>query len=414
MKKKWGIADDAWASLLPDLLLDIFRRLESTAVIRCAGACKPWRRAIISNASSLRPCPDRFNPNLLLGFFHRTWDDDEEGAADARPRAIVSVTAVDTGHCESLSSLLPAASAAGVDDMASSSQRILSSRDGWVLLVLRRGPNQQYELCLCNPMAARRECTFFPLPSIMQTCDFTLLSADDLSSPGNGNRDEQRSVRILAKAGTLVLCTEDNRLTYQVFSCAGGAGGDGAGIWGPVRRSDEVDNGLQMTTYGHAVVARDAVYWLAAPKSSPGLITCTVGLDICTGRAWSTQLPRQHKFFVTNITPYVLTTSGNGGLSLLQPVPDHHRDIQVWVLGDGGGGGGDAAMEWTVQHKISIHVPEHPADDNPGFLCTIAVCPRSGFLLNVLLSGRQQRINLDSRASESACAAYWQERPISD
>jgi hypothetical protein len=37
-----AVADDAWASLLPDVPLDIFRRLETTAVIRCAGACKPW------------------------------------------------------------------------------------------------------------------------------------------------------------------------------------------------------------------------------------------------------------------------------------------------------------------------------------------------------------------------------------
>jgi hypothetical protein len=143
------------------------------------------------------------------------------------------------------------------------------------------------------------------------------------------------------------------------------------------------------------VVARDAVYWLAGPKSSAGLITCTVGLDICTGRAWATKLPSQCEFIHTSTTPYVLTTSGNGGLSLLQPLPDHHRNIQVWVL-DGDG----EAVEWTMQHKISIHVPNHPADENPGFLCTNVVCPRSGFLLNVLSSGRQQRINLDSRASQ--------------
>jgi hypothetical protein len=46
MKKKSAITNDAWLSLLPDLLLDIFGRLETTAVIRWAGAGKPWRRAI--------------------------------------------------------------------------------------------------------------------------------------------------------------------------------------------------------------------------------------------------------------------------------------------------------------------------------------------------------------------------------
>jgi hypothetical protein len=43
----------AWASLPLDLLLEIFRRLESTAVVHCAGACRSRRRAIIGNASFL-------------------------------------------------------------------------------------------------------------------------------------------------------------------------------------------------------------------------------------------------------------------------------------------------------------------------------------------------------------------------
>jgi hypothetical protein len=81
-----------------------------------------------------------------------------------------------------------------------------------------------------------QESTFLPQPSIMdmEECEYTLLSGYDLSSPGT--RDEHGSVWILAKAGTLVLCTEEDRMTYQVFSY-GGHGG--AGIWGPVQRSDE-------------------------------------------------------------------------------------------------------------------------------------------------------------------------------
>ncbi|OEL13884.1 hypothetical protein BAE44_0025097 [Dichanthelium oligosanthes] len=64
---------DMWSSLPCDLLVEILRRLYATAVVRCAGACRPWRRAIIANASCLRPRPDRFNPNLFIGFFYRCW-----------------------------------------------------------------------------------------------------------------------------------------------------------------------------------------------------------------------------------------------------------------------------------------------------------------------------------------------------
>ncbi|CAL5031426.1 unnamed protein product [Urochloa decumbens] len=49
---------DLWASLPSDLLVEVLRRLAITAVVRCAGACRPWRRSIIGKASSLQPsCP---------------------------------------------------------------------------------------------------------------------------------------------------------------------------------------------------------------------------------------------------------------------------------------------------------------------------------------------------------------------
>lgn len=50
--------EDSWASSpSTDLLLEIFRRLNASDVVRCACACKTWRRAIIANASSLHRTP---------------------------------------------------------------------------------------------------------------------------------------------------------------------------------------------------------------------------------------------------------------------------------------------------------------------------------------------------------------------
>lgn len=101
-----------WASLLTtDLLLEIFRRLDASAVVRCACACKQWRRAITGNASSLHPRPDRFNPSHLLGFFqhyrHR------ERILDLRLRRAPGPfqSALPEAAWERLCSLMPAASA---------------------------------------------------------------------------------------------------------------------------------------------------------------------------------------------------------------------------------------------------------------------------------------------------------------
>ena len=62
---------DMWAASLPiDLILEIFLRLEPAAVVCSAGVCKPWRPAIIDNASIIGTHLDRFfGPSLLLGIF---------------------------------------------------------------------------------------------------------------------------------------------------------------------------------------------------------------------------------------------------------------------------------------------------------------------------------------------------------
>jgi hypothetical protein len=120
-----------WASLPPDLLVEILRCLDdaASAVVRCAGVCKPWRRAIIGNASSIRLRPDRFNPNLLIGFFRRP---------SLHGRHVAHLQYL-PGPFEDVlpagAAVVPAAAAAarGVD-AASSYYELLSSRDGFVLL----------------------------------------------------------------------------------------------------------------------------------------------------------------------------------------------------------------------------------------------------------------------------------------
>jgi hypothetical protein len=60
---------------------------------------------------------------------------------------------------------------------------------------------------------------------------------------GNAN-DHLPAVWILAVTGTGMMCTEENRITYQVFSFA-----SGVGAWGPVKRSVELKTGFWVPVY---------------------------------------------------------------------------------------------------------------------------------------------------------------------
>lgn len=141
--------EDSWASSpSTDLLLEIFRRLNASDVVRCACACKTWRRAIIANASSLHPIPDRFVPDLLLGFFHEYWYKNEKKGMRIQPAPgpfesvlAATVNADGTGRCcdddETPCSFIPTGSAGGGVDLALYS-RVVSSRDGYLPPARRR------------------------------------------------------------------------------------------------------------------------------------------------------------------------------------------------------------------------------------------------------------------------------------
>ncbi|CAN6226749.1 unnamed protein product [Urochloa humidicola] len=248
---------DTWASLLPDLLLEVFRRLDATAIVYCAGACKPWRRTIIGNASSLQPRPDRFNPNLL-GFFHNQYYQDAWLQRVPGPFR---------------SALPPTSARYGYE--VSSYGKVLSSRDGFVLLTDK---NSRAEgLCLCNPMTG--ECTFLS-PATIEHCKYALVTSDYDLSPSGDIRDD-KAVRILAMAETSTVRTSDEpMITYQLFSIVSGS--SGAGAWGAVKHSGKLDE-LQIMSYmddsNSIMVCRDAVHWLAGTWTGHEYrVTCTVAL----------------------------------------------------------------------------------------------------------------------------------------
>nr|CAB3502388.1 unnamed protein product [Digitaria exilis] len=200
-----------WASLPCDLLVDIFRRLDATAVLRCAATCRPWRRAIIANASCLQPHPDRFNPNLLIGFFYRDWWCRYQAWLQYVPGPFQGLLAMDED----------------VSIDFSKHDEPLSSRDGFLLL--RGGTN----LCLCNPLAGT--CTILPAAAFdkyddgRNKCTYVLVTGHDYDGGGGS----PAAVRVLAVRRGYDI---KHGVIYQIFSST-------SGEWGPVKRSAKLDDG---------------------------------------------------------------------------------------------------------------------------------------------------------------------------
>ncbi|KAL6653706.1 hypothetical protein ACP70R_008630 [Stipagrostis hirtigluma subsp. patula] len=344
---------DMWSSLPADLLLEIFRRLETTAVVRSAAACRPWRRAIIGNASCLRPRPDRFLPDLLLGFFHQWWYGGGNNVRLQRaPGPLGSALALTAAAAAEItrfaplyataSSFIPAEAAAARDD-----------------------------LCLCNPMAGN--CAFLH-DAAFRARAYVLVTGYDLPAPDG---DDDLAVRILAVESE---CIEDG-MTYQLFSFASGAGG--AGAWGPVKRSPEFKKGLKarMRRCGE-VICGGAVHW---PGVSAGLLECTVAIDVRTGRTWTTPVPQQctgtwHDFCC-------LAKSGDGQLSVVLAMPGHR--VHIWVLV----GGGDEG--WAPPRTINVPslVPHCEPRHGWSSLRLSSFCPRSGCVL-AAVPGQELRIDV--------------------
>ena len=225
------IVMDTWASLPADVLLEIFLYLEPAAVFCCAGVCKPWRRAIVDNASIL-------GFHLLLGVFHNS-----RYAACLRgtpPGPFQSVLPwKDIGGDDKTAaahSLIPARSGSG-GVYRGLYRELLCSRDGFILLMARSGRHyRNRSLCLCNPITG--DCTFLRPADTGRRSSYVLLTGyghgDDLSPSGSAGTGYDLVARILA---VQTRARYDNlefvfkfkaaeALRYQVFAAPGD--GDGS------------------------------------------------------------------------------------------------------------------------------------------------------------------------------------------
>ncbi|CAO2046283.1 unnamed protein product [Urochloa humidicola] len=335
--------DDAWASLPPDLLLDIFLRLEADAALRCTGVCKPWRRAIIGNAaaSCIRPRVDCFVPGLLLGFFHNH-QDKLTGRRDVMLQRLPGPSAA----------RFPAASSLLLGDATDLAPHVelLSSRDGLVLLGGREGG-----LCLCSLMTGDRK--FIPAGAF-RACTYVLLTAYDLAASDASAAGDNMEALILAVKEKNV----EGGMTYQTFSTSDGA-------WGDVTRSPGFHDGHVTRIYtGSEVICRGGmVHWLAVGADA-GAVERAVGLDARTGRTWLTALPegcgQLDCYGGLRDSPLRLAAAGDGRLSMVRSFGG--GAVEVWVLAGGGG--------WSLRRRIKVR-------RCGGEVWFSAFCPRSGCLL---------------------------------
>ncbi|CAL5010279.1 unnamed protein product [Urochloa decumbens] len=149
-------ADHDGTPLTDELLLVVFAGVPDLAgLVRCAATCRRWRRLVSAEAAFLcrtprRPPPGRFVAPLALGFFHH-----RQGDA-AAPRFVAMASA--SRRFPGLLRQLPPQSLSTLGDggLFDASSHIVASRNGLVVVDLRRGGGGKHDralkLCVFNPM----------------------------------------------------------------------------------------------------------------------------------------------------------------------------------------------------------------------------------------------------------------------
>ncbi|KAL6641553.1 hypothetical protein ACP70R_019734 [Stipagrostis hirtigluma subsp. patula] len=311
----------AMASSLPaELLLEIVARSDAATFMRCAAACKSFRRDILSPAFVRRVCraPDGIFPARLLGLLGKTFS----LVHPATPAA----ASFAGGHLAPFVSRV----AAGL----LTEYRPVTSRGGLVLLERRaidswRQPRSEHrradELCVYNPITGDR--SFLPLqPDIGRDADrsrhnYTMYTYVLLTA-GDG---------IVTGCSFLLLAVDMSGLKDPCENCirVQTVSSDAGGLWGPVTRVHHTPtpNWSELADFHEAgVVLGGVVHWLIY-YGSYILTYDAVG----TGTAGRIELSMDHRRL--RACDCRLDSWPDGRLSLFGIEMSR---VSVWVLSEGG------------------------------------------------------------------------------
>ncbi|CAN6226756.1 unnamed protein product [Urochloa humidicola] len=394
--------ENMWVSSLPaDLLVAIFRRLDASDIVRSAGVCKPWRRAIIDNASSLRPHPDRFNPSLLICCWHVGHSTRLQRLPTVHTATTTLPSFIPTGAARGIDLALeddePPPSRGGLlvlldgscrlvlptsgssDDSIAIYDKPLSSRDGFMLLA----GSPTGDLCLRNPLTGSHK--ILPASSFKE-CVYALVTKHDLMITPSGGNDNSAIWMVLAvKLGDNI----GGGMTYQIFSSE-------SGKWGPIKRSGKLEEGLDHAriyeTPKDVVVCDGAICLLGVACIGDVLCRRTFAIDVCTERTWTIELPEKYGDLETCTSYFpasrlALATSEDGRrLSLIVSVQGYQMEVWDHIA---------ESRHWVLRRTVDVCnlLPRNTVTGYSSSLGLSLFCPRSGCMF-VHLDGQDLLIGV--------------------
>ncbi|KAF8703442.1 hypothetical protein HU200_032247 [Digitaria exilis] len=409
--------DDMWTSPPLDILLEVFRHMGTTDV---ALAARHHRQRLVPP-----PRPDRFHPDLLLGFFHAPLD---RKAGRVRLQH-ASEPPLPSEHA---AVAMPRTAGGDVDDhLLALYNTPVSCRDGLLLLECSSEVDGD-RLCLYNAMTGDK--TLLPAAAFKPD-SYVLVTgyAGPAQALGGSPRRERRSpgaqayeislkawhcvdyaresrpcgydvlspssdeARVVAVRSEYTAAGHTVAIRHQQLSLTSGCG------WGPVKRSPESKSNLWTNVSpGTEVVCGGAIHWLGfwsldfykwfgEHLTADELQAYTLAVDVLTGRTWATKLPDQCRFGYS-LGTLALATSADGRLSV---VMDCRRFagggddyIQVWTL--------VGEDRWALERTIAVEAHDRWMQH---WKSEIVFCPRSGCVLVVQVNGDDIVIELDTGSS---------------
>ncbi|KAF0910157.1 hypothetical protein E2562_001371 [Oryza meyeriana var. granulata] len=326
-------------SLPSDVLLHVLLRLDPRSIVRCAAVSKHWRRAVIDNAPQVRRHPSRqADRRLLLGFHYR---EIYPGMLRFCARSTWSPSA---GHHWSDDLPVPSFVPAGSDDKPEERYAQLACSDGLVLVC--RGILE--EISVYNPMTGFH--ASMPRLDQLVPTRYILHTVHGVEPSPTPN-----SFQVLAMEGE-----PDGVLALQNYCSM-------TGLWSPIIRpiADELRMPHMFMHRITPVVCQGAIHFLCIKESenSSGIfkiiieITHTVAVDIGTGRAWMTRLPKECTMINLDICTkkmLILATEEDGRLALLRR-EDASMKVSIWVYtGCDSGGSDDSEVSWVLLRSFDV------------------------------------------------------------